>query len=298
MVEVGEGGRGSGDPGGAVRIGGGTMEKHALNDGFEWDERRGPFKLLEPVQAIQYNEQGYLVFGNAFDDETVDALLAEVDPIEEAAAEFLRTHLNGRAFIARADEINFAPHVVTRCESARAFTRSRFFLDLAHDLLGPDVRLYWDQLVYKKPGNPEVFPWHQDNGYTFIEPQQYLTCWVALSDANEDNGCPYVIPGLHREGTYAHRMTDLGWECDPPRSARRVAAPVRKGGVVVFSSLTPHMTGPNLTDQVRKTYIVQFAPEGACVITRNDGQRESVHCADPERQYAILAGGRAVGASG
>ena len=121
------------------------------------------------------------------------------------------------------------------------------FCDLVHDLIGPDVRLYWDQAVYKKPGTRAPFPWHQDNGYTFVEPQAYLTCWVALTDATETNGCPRVVPGLHRGGTLAHRATDLGFVCFDEPPSPPVDAPVRAGGIVVFSSLTPHATGPNLT---------------------------------------------------
>ena len=75
-----------------------------------------------------------------------------------------------------------------------------------------------------------------------------------------------------------------------------MSAPVRKGGVVVFSSLTPHMTGPNLTDQLRKTYIVQFAPDGASAITIKDGKRREVPCTAPDRQYSILIDGKAVAA--
>lgn len=41
-------------------------------------------------------------------------------------------------------------------------------------------------------------------GYTFIEPLQYLTCWVALTDTNADNGCPWFIPQLHRRGPMEH----------------------------------------------------------------------------------------------
>ena len=78
-------------------------------------------------------------------------------------------------FIARAGEITFTTHLVTRSSALRAFCASRLFQNLAHDLIGPDVRLYWDQAVYKKPGTRADFPWHQDNGYTFIEPQEYLT---------------------------------------------------------------------------------------------------------------------------
>ena len=74
------------------------------------------------------------------------------------------------------------------------------------------MRLYWDQAVYKKPGTKDEFPWHQDNGYTYIEPQAYLTCWVALTDTDESNGCPWVMPGLHRRGLSSHENTDLGHE--------------------------------------------------------------------------------------
>ena len=67
--------------------------------------------------------------------------------------------------------------------------------DLCHDLVGPDARLYWDQSVYKRPHGAEPVLWHQDNGYTYIEPQAYLTVWVALTDATPENGCVQVLPG-------------------------------------------------------------------------------------------------------
>ena len=269
------------------------MKKHELNHGFNWQERSGPFRAISEPQAKQYNRDGFIIMDNIFSNEAIDSLLSELDPLEEKSTAYLRKHMNGRASIARADEITFTAHVVTRSPQAKTFTQSPFFLDLTHDLLGPDVRLYWDQIVYKKPGNPENFPWHQDNGYTFIQPQQYLTCWVALSDANEENGCPWVIPGAHRVGTYEHHWTDLGWDCTDEEPTYRVAAPVRKGGVVIFSSLTPHMTGPNLTSQLRKTYIVQFAPDGANVITMKDGKQIIEPCNVPDRQYSILVDGKA-----
>jgi len=39
--------------------------------------------------------------------------------------------------------------------------------------------------------------------------------------------------------------------------------PVRAGSMVVFTSLTPHATKRNTTSEVRKAYIVQYAPDGA-----------------------------------
>ena len=107
--------------------------------------------------------------------------------------------------------------------------------------------------------------WHQDNGYTYVEPQAYLTCWIAITDATPENGCIAVMPGVHRQGTLAHRSTPIGEECWGDWSAA-VEVPVSAGSIVVFSSLTPHATKPNVTDAVRKAYIVQYAPEGAVAL--------------------------------
>jgi ectoine hydroxylase-related dioxygenase (phytanoyl-CoA dioxygenase family) len=122
-----------------------------------------------------------------------------------------------------------------------------------------------------------------------------LTCWVALTDATEHNGCPWVAPGVHRIGTLAHRYVEpLGYECfdEPPA---KVAAPVRAGGAVVFSSLTPHLTGPNLTDDVRKAYILQYAHAGSVALRgdpRSGPPTVREPCDAPGRQFPVLRDGR------
>jgi ectoine hydroxylase-related dioxygenase (phytanoyl-CoA dioxygenase family) len=117
---------------------------------------------------------------------------------------------------------------------------------------------------------------------------------VALTDATEANGCPWVVPGLHRLGTLAHEYSDIGFVClqDPVGA---VPAPASAGSIVVFSSLTPHSTGPNRTDGVRKAYIVQFAPSGAAVIRSDpDGISTRLAADDESRQYEVLRGGERV----
>ena len=263
-------------------------ERHPLNTSFEWRPTTGPFRRLTADEARRYDQDGYFLLENAFDAETVRSLLSEIDPIEAETETLLRGLPGGKYFIARAGEITFAPHLVMRSALLRAFCAGALFRDLVHDLIGPRARLYWEQAVYKKPETAADFPWHQDNGYTYVEPQQYLTCWIALTDTTQANGCPWVIPGLHRHGTLRHWMTDLGWRCltDAPGA---VAVPARAGSIVVFSILTPHRTGPNLTDGVRKAYIVQFAPDGARTVrVDTDGSRRCDACDDPDRQFMIL----------
>jgi phytanoyl-CoA hydroxylase len=267
---------------------------HQLNASFEWDEHTGPFRAVTAAQARQYDEDGFFVLEDALGASEVDALIAAIDPFEERGADALRELEGGRFFIARADEITFTTHLVLQSRALREFTRSPLLTGVCADLLGPDVRLYWDQAVYKKPGTESPFPWHQDNGYAFVEPQQYLTCWVALTDATEENGCPWVVPRLHRRGTLAHQYSDIGFVClrDPGDA---VAVPVRAGSIVVFSSLTPHSTGPNRTDEVRKAYIVQYAPDGAAVLRPEPGGvTQRLVAADEGRQYEVLRAGRRV----
>ncbi|MGD8833216.1 MAG: phytanoyl-CoA dioxygenase family protein [Pseudomonadales bacterium] len=269
------------------------MRLHRDNTEFEWKAPAGPFDLLDESQVLAYSETGGFVLEGAFTPAEIAAVLAVTDTMADAAENDLRAQHDGRHGIARAGEIVFAPHLVVRSPTLAAFARHPVLVSLARELIGGDVRLYWDQLVYKHPGTADEFPWHQDNGYTFVRPQQYLTCWVALSDATEENGCPWIVPGLHRYGTLAHRWTSLGFRClDAPDEARPLVVPA--GSIAVFSSLTPHRTGPNLTDATRKSYILQYAPEGAVMYPR-DGEPQPA--CNPEWQFPVVRDGQAAESS-
>lgn len=263
------------------------MKLHPNNLGFEWRPHEGPYEIVTPEQARAYDEEGGFILPDAFDADTVSKVVADLDPIEARTTEFLRGLDGGKMFIAQADAITFSVHCVLESPLLKEFVSGPVFQGLCHDLIGPRSRLYWDQAVYKKPEPDREFPWHQDNGYTYIEPQAYLTCWVALTDADEENGCPWIVPGLHHRGTLFHSMTDLGWRCleDAPTAK---PLPVRAGSIAVFSSLTPHRTGPNRTHDVRKSYIVQFAPDGANRIdVTQEGTRQETPQDAEGRQFLI-----------
>lgn len=262
------------------------LTPHPRNQSFEWRPTAPPYRILTPAQAAQYDDQGFFLLERAFTAAEMDAVAAAIDPFEQEGEAFLRRQPDGRFLIAKADAITFTVHLVAKSPALKLFSKHKVFQDICHDIMGTRSRLYWDQAVYKKPGNPEEFPWHQDNGYTYTEPQQYLTCWVALNDATEDNGCPWVVPGVHKQGTIAHEATPLGWQClRNPQGA--IAVPAKRGDIVVFSSLTPHRTGPNLTRGVRKSYILQYAPDGA--VAYPQGSDTAVPQDDPTRQYLLDA---------
>jgi phytanoyl-CoA hydroxylase len=174
------------------------VKLHPKNLRFTWTAPAGPFLRITPEQARAWNQDGGFLLEDAFTPEEVAAVRAEIDPIDAQSTAFLRTREGGKLFIAEDGNITFSPNLVLRSKALARFCAHRAFADLCHDLIGPDARLYWEQAVYKKPEKPGTFPWHQDNGYRYVEPQQYLTCWVPLTDATRENGCPWIAPGLHR----------------------------------------------------------------------------------------------------
>ena len=271
---------------------------HPWNDGFTWELPPDAPAILTAAQREQFERDGFTVVPDIATAEELAPVVAELDELEAKTERWLRKQDNARVNIAEADAITFTAHCVMRSDAARAFVKHPKLVALCNELLGPDVNLYWDQAVYKKPEKPRPFPWHQDTGYTFTLPQHYLTCWVALNDATIDNGCPWVLPGVHRAGTLLHQWIDpIGWQCvDNPQGA--VPAEVPAGGAVVFSSLTPHQTGPNVTDTARKAYIVQYGPVGMQRVLGDwlsgaepTGTEE---CDNPDRQFPILRDGVAV----
>ena len=260
------------------------MNLHPLNSDFTWIQPEPPYRLITQAQADAYREQGGFLLEKAFTQAEVANLVEALDPIEAEANAYLARMTDDQPSIARADEIVFRPHAVLQTPVAAQFATHPVFAALCGDLIGPSARLYWDQLVYKRPGTAEEFPWHQDNGYTYVTPQQYLTCWVALTDATPENGCPWIAPGLHKQGTLAHQWTDLGFECLETAPPNAQPMPLAAGSIAVFSRLTPHRPGPNVTDQIRKAYILQYAPDGAVVHSRS-GTVQPANA--PDRQFLI-----------
>jgi ectoine hydroxylase-related dioxygenase (phytanoyl-CoA dioxygenase family) len=267
---------------------------HPWNEKFEWKDASPRTGFLSQEQVDRYNIEGYLLLEEALG---IDQLLTVTEHLDKLAFEtntFLKTLENERLSIAEAGAILFGIHPCLKSEVVKNFVSEQPFTDICHDLIGPNVRLYWDQLVYKETEKPRRFPWHQDNGYGFVKPQQYLTCWIPLVDVHQGNGCPWIVPKVHRLGTLSHEYIEpLGYECFEEHP---VAIPVEAeaGSVIIFSSLTPHKTGPNLSGETRKAYIIQYAPAGAELLQGEPEvgpPRSQQQASDPKRQFPILVDG-------
>jgi ectoine hydroxylase-related dioxygenase (phytanoyl-CoA dioxygenase family) len=213
--------------------------------------------VLTDAQLAQYEGEGYAIVEDVFSAEECDEI---IEHHERAALE-----LNlGRP---EDGQMKYRPMVHLADPFLAGVACDARWAGIVLPIIGPDARLYWEQSVCKPPGTGTELPWHQDNGYTPLIPEMYLTCWLALDDSDISNGGMQVIPGSHRQGTLPHHDNernpyfrvgnDAGAEAG-------VAVSVAKGAVLVFSSLIMHRSGPNTTaDRERRAWIIQYCPADA-----------------------------------
>lgn len=206
---------------------------------------------VDAGRLTEMDDQGFTVFQGVFtSDEMVELDLA-LHRYAEA---------NGKDID---QSVAFLQKIAERDPFVRAFARRPELVAIATALLGPDVDLYFNQLVVKNPGPQEAFSWHQDDAYGPVEPTPYLTVWVSMTDATVENGCVWALPGSWRQGLLPHTRSSFGLSCHPMDDPDQgVPVEVGVGGVACFWSLTAHKSGPNLTEKPRKAMIFQYTRPG------------------------------------
>ena len=91
-----------------------------------------------------------------------------------------------------------------------------------------------------------------------------ITCWIALDDADAENGALRYIAGSHRD-TLGLSVDEEGRLEDMDRllaeGDQHVAA-VRAGGAVFHHCLTIHGSAPNNSDRIRRAHSIIFMQPG------------------------------------
>jgi ectoine hydroxylase-related dioxygenase (phytanoyl-CoA dioxygenase family) len=218
--------------------------------------------MISDAQLRRLDEDGFFLLEDVFTRAEMDDLTVRIEE-HQRRHEAAIVAKDGVEGISRAKEITFTSHLAEQDPAIDAFVRRPEFVAITTQLLGPDVDLYWNQSVFKAPEGFREFPWHQDDGYQPVDPSPYLTLWLALSDATEENGTISALPGSHLRGLLPHEKTPIGLAChgsdDPDQG---VVVPVPAGAMAVFWSLTAHKSGVNRSAATRKAYVIQYAPAG------------------------------------
>jgi hypothetical protein len=110
------------------------------------------------------------------------------------------------------------------------------------DLLGPNVVCHTSEFVNKPPGQTAGGSYHQDATFNAID-ARCVVVWLALEDADVENGCMWFIPGSHKAGVVECDASH--YVVDPLRYGREVPCEVKAGHAVFMSDLLMHSSPPN-----------------------------------------------------
>ncbi len=139
-------------------------------------------------------------------------------------------------------------------------------LDVIEDILGPNI-LCWSSNFFIKEANDNTFvSWHQDSEYWGLEPDDVVTAWLALSDANIKTGPMEVIPKSHKWNNLNHTETfnknnllSRGQELDIKLSNHdSVAMPLNAGEISLHHIKLAHSSKINTTQDRRIGIAIRY----------------------------------------
>ena len=208
-----------------------------------------------------YQKNGYCVIPDALSESELSELRTVVDILLQETPQD-----GGGKFhdIGLGEARRFLRHRHDDFPKLKNFLFSENMYALVSTFIGSRCYLFNEQFVVKGAQTGAGFAWHQDSAYVGFPHKPYLTAWIALDDTVIDNGCLYVLPKALGQGTIIepHHWDTCGKELvgyhgDDPG----IGIECRSGTIVAFSSLLLHRSGPNITQQRRRAYICQYAPE-------------------------------------
>ncbi|MGM9508983.1 phytanoyl-CoA dioxygenase family protein [Larkinella sp. GY13] len=219
-------------------------------------------KALTPDQIRQYNQAGYLIVTDFLNADEVAKLYHVA--IEDRAISKHAININDSAGKRSKLSLWYKPGD----DVYGLLTRSKQLVDSVDSLLdnrNSPVCHFHSKLMQKEPRVGGAWEWHQDYGYwyknEFLLPDQMMSVMVAITDANQENGCLQVIKGSHKMGRVEHgfageqvgasqRYVDLAL-----KTMDRVFVELKAGDVLFFHSNLLHRSEANLSDKPRWSMI-------------------------------------------
>lgn len=147
-------------------------------------------------------------------------------------------------------------------------------LHWAKELLGDDMELDFDMLINKAPFTDTPTPWHQDAAYWIELPdKRSVSCWIALDEVYEDNGCMWFIPREREMEIEAHQAMPNGGAlyCDVTNLDKAESVPLSSGGCTFHDGFTLHFSKGNSTGSQRRALILNFRPKAMIALEREQG---------------------------
>jgi len=209
-------------------------------------------KVLTQEQIEHYDTQGYLFPLPAVSPERARAMRDKLDAFQAESGMSM-------------NDLHFKAHLLFTW--SYQLSREPVLLDVMEDLLGPNLLVFASKFWIKGARDGSYVSWHQDSAYFGLDPHELVTAWVALTDANCENGCMKVIPGSHRGRSHSHietfhekNLLARGQVIEGLDDATAVEMPLTAGQFSIHHERMVHSSPPNMSDDTRIGLALFYIP--------------------------------------
>lgn len=235
--------------------------------------------ILTEAQVEQFHRDGFLSCPGFLKPETHQVVSQWVDEVAgwengTNGCEQYRERTEHGPVLARTERF-LAGH-----EGLRDLLTTGRVVEAIGQLFGESAILFKEKVNYKYPGGGS-FVAHQDAAAYHPFGTIHITALIAIDPNTVENGCLWFAPGEHGDGILA--VNDRG--CLPTELEDRMSwieAPADSGGVVFFTSFTPHKSPSNRSQAPRRSLYVTYskASEGDLRDVYYEDRQQSMHQQD------------------
>ena len=140
---------------------------------------------LNSNQLKQYNEEGYVAPLDILTKEEALEARNEIELIEKKMPNEIDK--SGR----------YNVHLIS--PKLDAIVHNSKILDAVESIIGKNILVCSTTLFIKDPKQEGFVSYHQDAKYIGLEPHNWVTAWIAITDSNNENGCMRMWPKSHIE---------------------------------------------------------------------------------------------------
>ncbi len=228
------------------------------------------YRQFTEDELTRFANDGYLLYGSILTDRGLQAIRDEC---------MVAWNAEKGAFDANGTWLQNAllGNIHHHASLVRQYYFSGPLVDVATQVIGPNIKAATSQLTFKMRGNNQSFAWHQDNSYGELDPYNAISCLTALDDADQENGCLWLVPGSHKQGQVREGYTPDDIKQRKPvelevDDALARPMPLRAGECLFFHCHMLHKSeGNHSQDRDRRILFMRYADADA-VEVYNDRQ--------------------------
>jgi non-haem Fe2+, alpha-ketoglutarate-dependent halogenase len=137
-------------------------------------------------------------------------------------------------------------------------------LDVVESIIGKDILVCGTTLFVKNPNQKGFVSFHQDAKYIGLEPHNWVTAWLAVTDSNEENGCMRMWPGSHKNNIQNHNekfnednLLTRGQTVENVPIGETKPVVLKAGQISLHHPAIIHGSGLNKSDDRRIGFVIQ-----------------------------------------